>query len=228
MINRTIAFWTTYWSFGYSLRLWATAAFLIAIGMAPGLSKAQEGTAAAGDAARSSGMDPEKLALAVPVAKSISATAWAIDRERRDYTEEEVQQIRTFYRYGSATKEEPGDAVVTQKFCRDFVLALLWDAFLVELSPEGEPITEPEGFQNPLTPGSTARLHALLTEIIRTAHVDLSFIRRTRLYRLAAMARGPEGTDVVDALNSLASQPEIHKYERELIDDAIYQIERRG
>lgn len=203
-------------------KLWIVMAFSIAI--TPLHAEAQ------GDShppSRESGLDSGELKSAVLMARGIAEMTKRIDSKRGDYSKENVQQIHKFYRYGSGTEEEPGNALVTKKFCREFVLCLLCDAFLVELSADGKPMPDPEGFQNPLSDESARRLLALLKEIIPNAHEDLSFIQRTRVYRLAGKVLRPANTDAVNALKSLASQPGIDEDEGEMIGDVIKRIGNR-
>ena len=177
----------------------------------------QENASNAAERARCGGMDCEQLRAAGSKAKEIMASARECDASGGAYPKEFVKRVTAFYSIGVEEEFDPADPLVTRKFCREFVIGLLWDLFLEKVDSQ----PEPGDFQNPLDKESAARFRGVLTAKLPTAFDDLGYIQRTRIYRLAGKVLTPEDAG---ALSSLASELEPNDSERSLIDDAVARI----
>ena len=137
---------------------------------------------------RSSDMDEEERIAAGRRAIELIESFKAIDRENETYPSELIEELWAFYDYGIGTENEPGDSLVTSMVCREFVLALIWDLFLVEESSENGSAPDTSGFRNALDKASATLFLELFTHMLSSADKELSFLQRTRLYRVAGLA----------------------------------------
>ena len=180
----------------------------------------QENASNVAERDRCGGMDCEKLRAAGSEAKEIMASARKFDEAGGAYPPEFVKLLWALYSGDAGGGHQPADPLVTRRFCREFVIGILWDLFSSKVD---EP--DPDDFQNPLTEASAARFRRVLTQMLQTASDDLDFIQRTRLYRLSGKVLTPEDVDALSALRSLSLQPDFTTGERELVRYAIEQIE---
>jgi len=171
-------------------------------------------------------VDPAEMRKAARRAQEIQDEILRIDKEKGSYSDELVQKIADFYRFGGP-QDDPADPTVVRIFCHEYVIFLLRDLLLID--PQKQRGTEPDPTrpQNPLNRESAERFHDLLAELLPTAPDDLSFIQRTRLYRLAGKVLNAEDHEALDALEALTSEQEFTKSERELVRYAIGRIEDR-
>lgn len=137
------------------------------------------------------------------------------------YDKSIIDGLRAFYRSGSA------DAAVTREFCRDVVVAIIWDLFLMRVhDPWAVKVSsvEPgeEDVQNALDPES-ARLFRtfLLTDLLPTAPHDLNTLQQARLYRLAGIVLQPERDLAITVLNAVMTQFDAADSKRALVQMAI-------
>ena len=210
--------------------------FALAVTMAPGLatgqSEADEQSLETDNSAESSAVlngpaDPNNTLNAVEMAQGIQGEVLKTDDEKGEYDAAFVRRILSFYHYGTATAEDPGDPVVTRKFCREYTLALLRDLFNAGSSTSSTRETDSGGPQNPLDPNSARRLREALTTIMRTSPKDLSFDQRKRLYHLAGMVFTAQDSEAIEVLRVLVPEEESAGVERLLIIDTIKRIEER-
>ena len=198
-----------------SLRALQVAGVVLALGAVVSLARAQ------GPA------DPAETLKAVGLAQELWDDVIHFDREEEGvYSPEFVEKLTRFYRYGAGTQQNPGDPVVTRKFCRDYTLGLLRDLFLAER------VASDNATLRSLTKRvheSSARLfRSALADILLTAQNDLSFIQRTRLYNLSGEVFSEEDANAIAALRMLARAPELGGGEESLILRTVERIENRA
>ena len=175
--------------------------------------------------------DPNKTLKAVQEARKIWKEARQYDRENGGvYPAEFVQKVVSFYERGTLEESKTGDPIVTQKFCRDYVLGLLRELFLAKRVGSNEPDPKQEYLTNILDEGSAQLFREALGDILLTAHSDLSFIQRTRLYNLSGEVFSPQDTNAIETLQMLAGEPEpeLGGGEQSLILRTVERIESRA
>ena len=177
---------------------------------------------------------------ALKQAKDIQEEVLRIDGdEEAYYTQGFVDEIVAFYQHGVGTAEDPGNPVVTRKFCREYVLALFNDLFSLGVKGEGESEseelaevledasedeTEPRAPRHPLDHESAELLRDALCDLLPSAFHDLDFLQRRTLYRVAAKTFRPEDELAIAFLEVLAEEVEKAEPdtgENDLIKDAI-------
>jgi hypothetical protein len=132
-----------------------------------------------------------------------------------------IGDIVGFYRSGS------DDPVVSRKFCRDWVLALIADLFQVGTCGRPESVVDPNCPKNELDQESAGRFRNALTEFLRTAFEDLAYPQRKRLYKLAQEVFTAESRDALATLEELAAEERAEPDERALIESTIERIRQR-
>ena len=178
-------------------------------------------------AAESAVSQAEKLARAEDQRKAvlqaieIHSRVQRIDGQGGTYPEDLVAEILRFYKYGTGTAGNPGDPVITQEFCREAVIALMLDLFLVVPPADfGQPRDDVGALQNPLDKESADLFKGALAEFLK-------YLKEAPLYCLASKVLTPGDPEGVDALKSLAGEEEFTKGERSLVKYALEEISHR-
>ena len=199
-----------------SLRALRVAGLVVALGVVASLARA------GGPA------DPSKTLKAVQEARKLWKEARQYDRENGGvYPVEFVQKVVSFYERGTLGESKTGDPIVTRKFCRDYVLGLVRELFLAKRVDHNEPDPNQEYLTNALDKGSAQLFRDALGDILLTAHNDLSFIQRTRLYNLSGEVFSKQDTNAIATLRMLARAPKLGGGEESLILRTIERIETR-
>lgn len=179
-------------------------------------SHAEEGTQLA---------DPLETMKAVKIALELGDEALAYDGAGGSYPDEYFEKVVGFYKYGSGTAQEPGDSIVTRRFCREYAIGLLSDLFSAE---ENEPNEEDDRtLKNPLNQLSKERADAAVTVMLISAREDLTPLQRGRLIDLAAKWLTNDNRAALRALRMLAESPEVSSLEQSLITRTVEAIEDR-
>lgn len=168
-------------------------------------------------------MNPDQAKAAGTRGLELIESFQNIDGKNETYPPDLIEKLWAYYQYGTGTKDKPGNAMVTQRVCREVVLGLIWDLFLVGVSSE-----DGSAFQNPLDEPSTELFFDLLTRILSTAGTELSFMQRTRLYRVVGLVLTPNAEEARTALESLMAREDCKDWEKELILRALAKIDRKG
>ena len=172
--------------------------------------------------------NPQETMKALEQARLLHERVLEADKKGGEpYADDLVRDILAFYHKGSVVEGEPGDPVVTRKFCREWVLGLFADLF--QVGPCGRPdsAVDPSCPQNPLEEETAARFRKALTGFLATALDSLSEAQRERLYKLAGQVLRAEET-VVSVLRTLALDSRVGAHEREIIEQTIEYIQMRA
>jgi len=132
-----------------------------------------------------------------------------------------TDRMREMYRAGSP------DPLVTREFCRDVVVAMLWDLFQIRVHdtsadevsdvPPGESV-----IQNPLDIQSMRLFRSfLMNDLLPTAPEDLDPLQQARLYRLAGLILKPDKDVAIGVLDTVAAKFDRKDPMHELVQLAI-------
>jgi hypothetical protein len=169
---------------------------------------------------------------AIAKAREFQARAVEIDQSQpRPYDQDFVDSLAAFYRHGTGTAQKPSDPLVIRKFCREWVLSLLRDLFIVKQPIAKEVENRPDrGFLNPLDEESAKRFRGLVIKFLATADEDLDAPQRVVLYRVSELAFSANHAAALELLHLLAERMESDNLELEtaLIRQTIEAIKRRA
>ncbi len=174
-------------------------------------------------------LDVRELREAAAAAQELFDAILAIDGSEDGslrYEKSIIDRMGNFYRSGSM------DPDVTREVCRETVVAIIWDLFLMRVhDPSADDVTE-------VSPGDTEIQNALdepskrlfrrflMNELLPTAPRDLSTLQQARLYRLAGLVLRPEGDRAIEVLNDVADQFDPTDKKRALVELAIDDLSR--
>ncbi len=208
--------------FGGWLRFGLVAAALTVPCVVPNSAGAQEAPVPEGTAKpdKFGGMDAVKLRAAGLEARSIREEAQRIDANNDvGAFEAFVKGLERFYRTATRDEVADQDPRAAVEFSREYTLAFLWEV-LTELPSD----VGPGEFKEPLNGENLARFRKVLVDILETADADLTYLQRTRAYKLARVALTAQNSDGVDALERLAVRLGSEAPDYKLIVTAVAQI----